>query len=294
MREMLKAIKSHWPEYMMEAAELGIFMVSACLVVTLLEHPASPVRQAISAPVFRRALTGIAMGLTAIGIVYSPWGKQSGAHLNPSITLTFLRLGKVEAKDAFFYVLAQFVGGAGGIFLAVKLIGSPVGHPSVNYAVTLPGMRGPAVAFAAELLISFILMTAVLRVSNRERLARFTGVVAGILVAIYISLEAPFSGMSMNPARTFGSAFWAHLWTGWWIYFTAPPLGMLLAAEIYLRNKGRAGIKCAKLHHQNHRRCIFCEYQRNKPPDSAQPPGSELLGSTKEESEVTIFDSVRK
>jgi aquaporin Z len=234
------------------------------------------------------------MGLTAVSIVYSPWGKQSGAHFNPSVTLTFFRLGKVEAKDAFFYVLAQFVGGASGVFLAAKIIGSPVGHPSVKYAVTLPGARGQAVAFGAELLISFVLMTTVLRASNLARLARFTGVVAGTLVATYISLEAPFSGMSMNPARTFGSAFSAQLWTGWWIYFTAPPLGMLLAAESYLRNKGRAGIKCAKLHHQNNKRCIFCEYHRNKPPDPTQPLGSELLDPTQEEIGVTVFDSVRK
>ena len=55
-------------------------------------------------------LTGIAMGLTAIAIVYSPWGKQSGAHFNPSVTLTFWRLGKVATWDAVFYVAAQFAG----------------------------------------------------------------------------------------------------------------------------------------------------------------------------------------
>ena len=63
--------------------------------------------------------------------------------------------------------------------------------------------------------------------------------------------------MSMNPARTLGSALPAQLWAGLWIYFTAPPLGMLLAAELYLRLKGAHGIFCAKLHHQNTKRCIF-------------------------------------
>jgi aquaporin Z len=290
---MVNSFKRCWPEYLMEAAELGIFMVSACLVVTLLEHPASPVRQAIPDPVLRRVLTGIAMGLTAISIVYSPWGKRSGAHFNPAVTLTFFRLGKVQAKDATFYVLAQFVGGASGVLLAAQLIGSPVGHPSVNYAVTLPGTHGQAVAFVAELLISFVLMTVVLRVSNQARLARFTGLFAGTLVAAYISLEAPLSGMSMNPARTFGSAFSAHLWTGLWVYFTAPPLGMLLAAELCLRKKGRAGIKCAKLHHQNNKRCIFCDYHQKKPRDPKQPLGPGLLDSTKEAVMVTAIDSGR-
>ncbi len=249
----------------MEAAGLGIFMISACLFVALLEYPNSPVHRVLADSTLRRILIGIAMGLTAAGIVYSPWGKQSGAHLNPSFTLTFLRLGKVEAKDAMFYVLAQFIGGAAGVWLAARFVEIPISHPSVNYVATVPGSYGPAVAFGAEFIISFLMMTVVLRVSNDTHLARYTGLFAGTLVAIYISFEAPLSGMSMNPARTLGSAFFSQAWTGLWIYFTAPPLGMLLAAEVYLREKGVAGIHCAKLHHQNNKRCIFCDYRNRRP-----------------------------
>jgi len=84
---------------------------------------------------------------------------------------------------------------------------------------------------------------------------------AGLLVMTYISIEAPISGMSMNPARTLGSAFSAANWTAIWIYFTAPPLGMLLAAELYVRPRGPARVLCAKLHHDNRERCIFrCNY----------------------------------
>jgi aquaporin Z len=118
-----------------------------------------------------------------------------------------------------------------------------------------------SVAFVAEAVISGILMTVVLTASNRAKLARFTGLFAGLLVATFITFEAPLSGMSMNPARTVGSGFWAQDWTALWIYFTAPPLGMLAAAEIYLRRRGGSGVFCAKLHHQNDKRCIFCEYQ---------------------------------
>ena len=70
------------------------------------------------------------------------------------------------------------------------------------------------VAFIAEFVIAFVLMSVVLRVSNTPHLARYTGFFAGALVATYITLESPLSGMSMNPARTFGSAFVGHLWTG--------------------------------------------------------------------------------
>ncbi|MCG3163429.1 MAG: Aquaporin Z [Acidobacteria bacterium] len=254
---MLNALKQHWPEYLMEAAELGIFMVSACAFGALLEYPGSPVHQALPDPSLRRVLMGAAMGLTAISIIYSPFGKRSGAHFNPSVTLTFWRLGKVAGADAFFYAIAQFIGAVIGVALPAVILRSALTHPSVNYVATLPGTRGVVVAFIAEVTITFILMTMVLNVSNRMNVARYTGLFAGAMVAIFISIEAPFSGMSMNPARTFGSAFVAQVWDALWIYFTAPPLGMLLAAEVYLRLKGARGVLCAKLHHHNHKRCIF-------------------------------------
>jgi len=85
------SLGAHWPEYLMEAAELGLFMVSACLCVALVEHPASPVRQALDDGLLRRALIGLAMGITAVAIVHSPLGRRSGAHFNPAVTLTFWR-----------------------------------------------------------------------------------------------------------------------------------------------------------------------------------------------------------
>jgi aquaporin Z len=260
---MLGALRSHWPEYLMEAAGLGGFMISACLFTVLLEYPTSPVRQAIADPLLRRLLIGVAMGLTAVGLIYSPWGQRSGAHLNPAVTLTFLRLGKVRGWDALFYVAAQFVGGAAGVLLVALPLGRALADPSVNYATTLPGVAGPGAAFVAEAVISFGLMLVVLIASNTDRAARLTGLFAGLLVAVYITVEAPLSGMSMNPARTVGSALPAQLWTALWIYFTAPLLGMLLAAQLYLGMKGAGGVICAKLHHQNTQRCIFrCGYQK--------------------------------
>jgi aquaporin Z len=257
---MIKALGQHWPEYLIEASGLGIFMISACFFGFLLEHPDSPVQQAITNPFLRRVLMGIAMGLTAVGIIYSPWGKQSGAHINPSVTLTFFRLGKVKFWDALFYIIAQFMGGVVGVLIAATMMGKIISHPSVNYVATVPGMLGNGIAFLAEFIISFILMFVILTISNTKDIARYTGLFAGVLVAIYISLEAPISGMSMNPARSFGSAFHTQLWNFLWIYFTAPPLGMLLAAEVYLSLWGSSKIFCAKLHHQNDKRCIHCGY----------------------------------
>lgn len=246
----------------MEAAELAIFMISASLFAILLYNPASPVVREIPAELLRRILMGFAMGLTAVALIYSPWGRRSGAHMNPAVTLTFLRLGKVAPWDAAFYVLAQFVGAVAGILLVSISAARWLAHPTVNYVATLPGPDGLWIAFGAELLISFLLLSVVLVVSNHKRLARFTGICAGLCVAVFIVIESPFSGMSMNPARSFGSAFLPQLWNSLWIYFVAPPMGMLLAAEFYTRLERRVG--CAKLHHQNASRCIFCEYQQQR------------------------------
>jgi aquaporin Z len=254
----VESLRAHWPEYVIEAGLLGSFMISACVFGALYEFPQSPVRHAISSQLLRRVLMGISMGLTAIALTYSPWGKQSGAHYNPSITLTFWRLGKTPKWDAFFYIVFQFVGGVMGVMLVATLLGKMVADPAVNYVVTIPGPEGPWVALTAEFVIAFGMMSVVLNASNSHKLSRFTGLFAGMLVATYITIEAPFSGMSMNPARTIGSAYPASIWTAIWIYFTAPPLGMLAAAQLYLWRAGRESVKCCKLHHDNDKRCIFC------------------------------------
>ena len=255
---MTEALKHHWPEYLIEAACLGLFMVSAFSFAALLEHPSSPVHQAIANSTLRRFLMGLAMGSTAIAIIYSPWGQQSGAHINPSTTLTFFRLGKVAKWDAVFYVSGQFLGGSAGAIAAARLLHSWAAHASVNYVVTRPGPWGPRAAFAAETVISFMLMMVILHVSNHAKLHKLTGLCAGALVAAYITIEAPISGMSMNPARSFASAFAGNSWTSLWVYFTAPLIGMLAAAEVYTRKQGVSRVGCAKLHHENNKRCIFC------------------------------------
>jgi aquaporin Z len=127
----------------------------------------------------------------------------------------------------------------------------------VRYAVTAPGIFGDAGAFAGEIIISFILMTVILVASSREPLARYTPYLVGLLYASFITFESPLSGMSMNPARTFGSALGASYWRAFWIYLIAPTLGMFASAKLFLWARKGIGPYCAKLHHHNRKRCIF-------------------------------------
>ena len=260
---MLKALKYHWPEYLIEAFGLGLFMFVACVCSAFLWNPASPVEHlVVDRPYLQRLLMGVAMGLTAISFVYSPWGQRSGAHINPCMTLTFLRLGKIKPWDAFFYAIFQFAGAIIGVALAGALLGHLLSDPQVDYAVTVPGTDGAWVAFGFEMLLSAGVMGTVLFATNHPKLMPFTGFMIGTLLVLYITFEAPFSGMSMNPARTVGSAVLANVWTDWWIYFLGPGLGMLLAAEVYLWTKGKDAVHCAKLYHTADLNCIFkCGYR---------------------------------
>jgi aquaporin Z len=225
----------------------------------LIEHPDFGVPALIESPALRRALIGLAMGATAVALIYSPWGRRSGAHMNPAVTLTFLSLGKVQRDDALWFIAAQFGGGVLGVLAVLALFGERFAAAPVTFVATLPA-HGAALAFTLEFLISCGLMLTVLGFSSRVRLAPYTGLAAGALVASYIAFEAPYSGMSMNPARSFASAAPAGLFGGLWIYFIAPLLGMLSAAALHRKLQPAAGT-CAKLMHTGDARCIHCGYR---------------------------------
>jgi aquaporin Z len=255
----MHAMRQHWPEYLIEAGALGCFMISAGVMTTLIEYPDSPLHALLPDPTSRRVLIGIGMGLTAILLIQSPWGQRSGAHMNPAVTLAFLRLGRTARSDAICYVTAQFIGAMLGTLLVRSLLGFPFTTAPVYHITTLPGPNGVLAAIFGEFAISFIMMTMVLQVSASPRYARLTGYMAGLLVAIYISFEAPLSGMSMNPARSFGSALSAWDFRHFWIYLLTPLAGMLTAAELHL-HLGRR-VACAKLLHPSTQPCIHCGYQ---------------------------------
>jgi aquaporin Z len=249
---MWSSLKRNWRIYAIEAWALGMFMTSAASVVILTGHPDLPLRDWIGPPLLRRAVVAAAMGITAVLLIYSPWGRRSGAHMNPAVTLAHLQLDRIRPADAAWYILAQFAGGTLAVLLFKWLLYPYISHAEIRYVATLPGPAGPGVALAFEFLLAFSLFLTILWANNQPRIAPYTGYLAGVLVALFILAEAPYSGMSINPARSFASAFPAQLWEGWWIYWIGPVAGMQAAAFGYRRLYRRMHGECLSMNcHQS-------------------------------------------
>jgi aquaporin Z len=234
---MEKNWKAGLRKYIDEARGLGFFMISAAFFDALLQYPGLPFRHFIISAFLRRFLVGLAMGLTALYIFTSKFGKQSGAYINPAVTLVRYRLGDIGFTDAVGYTVFQLIGGSLGVYLVALLFPDWMAHPDVNYVVTVPGKSGVALAFLLEFVISFLLISVVLFMGTRKEWDRYTSYVVSALITIFITFEAPYSGMSMNPARTFASAVVASDWKSFWLYCTAPVLGMLAGEYLYRTNK---------------------------------------------------------
>lgn len=256
---MIAAWMGHWQEYAMEAALLALFMVSACVSVAIVEHPSSWVRGRVGSAVARRLLIGLAMGATAVMLISSPWGARSGAHMNPATTLAFLTLGRIAPADAAGYVVAQCAGGIAAVWACAIAMPGVVRHPAVGCVVTAPreGRGGRRRAWAAEYAMSTGMMLTGLVLSNSPRWAWATQYAVGLLLAAFITIAAPVSGMSINPARTLASAVPSRVFRAVWIYVTAPVLGMVSAAGAYAATAGPTAVACGKLNHAGSHRCIF-------------------------------------
>ena len=233
MNKWIETFKKHYPLYFIEAWGLGMFMMAASLVTILFQHPDLNLVHYIPSDITRRFIIGVAMGSTAVGIINSPWGRKSGAHINPSVTFTMLWLHKISLPDAFFYVFFQIIGGIFGIGIIVMLLPSYMNNASVNYIVTVPGTSGIPAAIIGEAIISFLMMFITLVSSNNKKIEHLTGFITGLLIISFVTFEAPYSGFSMNPSRTLASALPAHNWTAWSLYMIVPPLSMLFAAILY-------------------------------------------------------------
>jgi aquaporin Z len=248
-----------WP-FLAEFLGVAILLSVGLSAVTIDFAGGSPVTGWIPDPLVRRVITATIFAGTGTLVVYSVLGRISGGHLNPAMTLAFLRVGKVRPRTALGYVCAQAAGAVVGALL-VRLAWGRLAT-SVDIGVTKPGPWGPIAALIAEAAMTFLLVALVLRMVADPRLRRYTGIAAGVLVALLVTVGAPISGTSLNPARSLGPALVAGVYGDLWVYLVAPLAGALVAASFTTRLSHRP-IPCAKLHHTDEFVCHFldCAYQ---------------------------------
>ena len=251
----------HPKAYLAEFFGTAVILLVGLSAATLDFGLPSPVPKHIPDAAVRRLITGSIFATAGAAVVYSRLGRRSGGHFNPAVTLAFHRLGKVTTRDAAAYVVAQTLGAVLGAFVVWAAWGAWA--RSVHVGATVPGPHGRVVAFVAELVMAFLLLTLILQFVAHMGVARWTPVAAGVLAATLVVLVAPISGTSINPARSFGPAVWGHELGVFWIYLLAPTLGALLATLLY-RALGRRTTPCAKLFHTDEYVCHFvdCQYQR--------------------------------
>ena len=253
---LAETLRRHWPEYAIEAGFLALFVLSAGVVSAWLQGPES----SASELAIHRLVAGIVTGLALIAMIYSPWGRRSGTHLNPAMTLAFARLGKIGRWDCLFYVIAQVAGG----FVAVSLLRRGALLPATVTPSLLSVSIGPSnewAAFLTELVLSATAMLLVLFTSNHASWFRWTGLVYGLLVMLVVAGAAPLAGFGMNVSRLLAVDASRDTTALQWLHLLPPLLGMQLGVEAYRLLTGRTQVLCAKLAHNTHGRCIFrCQH----------------------------------
>ncbi|MDR3415607.1 MAG: aquaporin [Nevskia sp.] len=251
-------MKAHLPEYFAEFVGTAIMMAIGIGAVALMWGQGTPMRGLIPSDNLRRLLTGMMFAGGGTLVVLSPLGQRSGGHLNPAVTFAFWWKGQVPTADAVLYVVAQVLGAVLGVYIVATVGGTAA--RSIQLGLTLPGDGySVAVALAAETLITFMLVFLILYCVSNQRFARRTPYLAGALVAFLVFVEAPVSGTSLNPARSFAPALLTQLFQHQWLYLVGPMAGALIAVKLagWVTGQQRAG--CAKLYHTERYKCIFTD-----------------------------------
>jgi len=244
------SLRRHWPEYAIEGGFLGLFILGAGVVSAWLQAAGG-----FDQPL-RRLLAGVLPGLLLMAMIYSPWGRRSGSHMNPAITLAYLRLGKVGRWDGVFYILAQFAGALAAVLLLRAGALLPPAAPSASLAATVARSH-TWVAYATQFVLSATAMLLILFTSNHASWFRWTGVVYGLLMMLVVACIPPLASVGMNAARLLAVDLSGDAGLLGWLNLLPPLLGMQLAIEVYRLFTGRSQVLCAKLAHNTRGRCIF-------------------------------------
>ena len=173
--------------------------------------------------------TGVALafGFAILAGVYA-LGHVSGAHFNPAVTTGLALSGRFPRREMLPYVISQLAGATAAALVLRLLLGS-----AITATTTTPNV-GRLAGVATEIVLTFILMLVVLAVATDARVERpAAGLAVGLTVAMDALMGGPLTGASMNPARSFGPALAANVWTAHWLYWLGPLIGAALAVPTY-------------------------------------------------------------
>ena len=219
--------KLPWRLYASELVGTASLVLVGLSLVILMFGAGSPIARALPAEGTRRLITGFLFGTTGALIALSGVGRESGAHINPVVTLAFRLMGKLDLRTTIGYVVAQLMGAVVGS--SPLLLWGSMGE-SVAYGATFPGAGYPVLTvILGEVATTFAMVTLLCVFLGFRKVRPFTPAIFPPLYAIMVWAEAAISGTSTNPARSLGPALISGQWQGWWIYWVGPTAGMLLA-----------------------------------------------------------------
>jgi len=215
-----------WRAWLAEAVGTSLLVTAIVLAVALSVAAGSPLADALPGPGARFLAVGVLVAPFVAALALSPVGSASGAHLNPAVTLAFWVLGRLSARDLAGYVAAQLAGGLAGAAAGRALIPSGAWE-SIGGTVTHPGVS-TAAAFALEAGMTALLLVVILTFTSRERLARLTPLAIVPVLTVIIWLGSPWTGASINPARSEGPAVAFGDLADLWLYLLAPSIAGLI------------------------------------------------------------------
>lgn len=183
---------------------------------------------------FSTLLIAFAFGLSIVAMAYSI-GNISGCHINPAVSLAMWITKKMETKDFIGYVIAQCIGAIAGASLLVFLFGSNASLGTNGYGDLSALGTDMSQAFVVEVVLTFTFLLAILGVTSKSENASTTGLVIGLTLTLIHILGIPFTGTSVNPARSLGPALLAggQALSQVWLFILAPLLGAAIAAVVW-------------------------------------------------------------
>jgi aquaporin Z len=222
----------HPVEWGCELIGTALLLLGGLSAICLDFGPHSAIARHVPSHSARLLITGLLFAGSGSLVAISPLGRRSGAHLNPAVTIAFWLRGNVHPHDVLGYCVSQFAGAVVGA-VAVGLLW---GHTAavVLYGTTLPGdgLDGLQAA-GVETLMTAALVLAILLMTSSSLTARWTPLMAWLLIAALVWQGAPYTGTSLNPARSFGPALRAHHLHLYWVYVAGPLAGAVLGAWLH-------------------------------------------------------------